>query len=220
MKLKNYRLLFVMTFLIFNSCKPASKMRITATWIDKEKTSQLQKKEGKVFVAVLTQNSEVRQTLEGDLAEACKAKGLEAIQSIEVYPPVTDMQKYPPADKVLDWVRKLGCDAIFTVALVDMKSETYYVPGAGDYIPNTHYGYYTFGPYYGYATVAVYAPGYYESDHTYFLESNLYDAKTESLVMTMQTKLMNPESVEKESKKYTKTLVQELDHHGLLKSRK
>lgn len=216
MKLKVIRLIIVLAFLICQSCA-TTPPRITATWIDKEKTAQLQQQEGKVFVAVLTQNSEVRHTLEGDLADACKSKGVEAIKSIDVYPPVTDNQQYPPADKVLDWVRKLGCDAIFTVALVDIKSETYYVPGAGDYIPNTHYGYYTFAPYYGYATVAVYSPGYYESDHTYFLESNLYDAQTEKLVLSMQTKMINPESVEKASKEYTKSLLVELDHKGLLK---
>jgi hypothetical protein len=202
------------------ACSTTKPPRITATWSDKAKVAQLKQKEGKIFIAAMTQNIEVKTTLENDLAAAANSKGVQAVRSFDVFPPEVSKEHLPSAESILRKIRELGCDAIFTVVLVDAKSETRYVAGSGDYAPFSVYPYYGgFAPYYGYSTM-VYEPGYYSTDETYFLESNLYDATTTSLVMSMQTKVVNPSTVEKSSHEYTKALLDELDKQGMLKRQK
>ncbi|HRI19814.1 MAG TPA: hypothetical protein PLA68_02620 [Panacibacter sp.] len=124
----------------------------------------------------------------------------------------------PVKEAFLKKVSDLGCETIFTVALVDKQSETRYNPGSSSiYAPYPMYGYYgRFGGYYGYSSM-MYSPGYYSTDKTYFLESNLYDAKTEELLLSIQSKAENPPAIQKSSKLYTESLIKELESLGLLK---
>ena len=195
----------------------STPLKTTATWWDKEKLDSIRSKVKTVFIAVMAQNIEVKSTLENDLYKTAAAHGIKAIRSIDVYPPGLLRQSLPTKDAILKKIRELNCDAIFTVAMVDHKSETRYVSTTTAYAPYPYYGYYgTFGTYYDYSSV-VYSPGYYSTDNTYYLESNLYNARTEALVMSMQSKAVNPSSIEKSSKEYTDALLQELDKQGLLK---
>jgi hypothetical protein len=101
--------------------------------------------------------------------------------------------------------------------VVDQKSETHYVPPSAStvYSPYGGYGAY-WGGYYAWSST-IYSPGYYTSDHTYFIESNLFDANSEKMLMSMQSKVVNPPEITKASKKYTNMLVTELQAHGLMK---
>jgi hypothetical protein len=46
----------------------------------------------------------------------------------------------------------------------------------------------------------MYDPGYYVTDKKYFMEGNLFDAHSGTLLWTIQTASLNPASVEKFSK--------------------
>ena len=50
-------------------------------------------------------------------------------------------------------------------------------------------------------------PGYYVTDRTYFMEGNLFDTKTETLIWSIQTKSINPGSVEKFSKELIENML-------------
>ena len=56
---------------------------------------------------------------------------------------------------------------------------------------DTYRGFYD---YYAYVGGYVYEPGYYTKHKRVKLETNLYDAKTEQLVWSMQSETMNPNS--------------------------
>ena len=93
-------------------------------------------------------------------------------------------------------VKNLGCNLIFTINLIDKVSETRYVPGtAGFYGPFPGYGL-GFRGYYSYWYPFMTDPGYYVTDKTYFMEGNLFDADTETLLWSVQTKTTNPSSIE------------------------
>jgi hypothetical protein len=165
----------------------------------------------------MTQNYETELTLETDLAEAAAAKGVLTVKCIDAFGPILSVDKLPKKDVFLKAIRDLGCDYIFTIAVVDQKSETHYVPPSATsvYSPYAGYGAY-YGGYYAWSST-VYSPGYYSTDHTYFIESNLFDANTEKLRMSMQSKVVNPPEIAKAGKKYTNMLVTELQAHGLMR---
>jgi hypothetical protein len=193
-------------------------MRVMATWVNKEKVQALPKGQHTIFIFVMTQNFEAKTALENDLANAARAKGLKVYTSLDVFGPILTKANRPYKDAMLATIRGLGCDAIFTVALVDQESQTRYVQGtgvSGAFSPYAGYGF-TYAGYYDYAT-EFYTPGYYTTDKTYFIESNLFDAKTEEMLISMQSKVENPPEIEKASKQYTAILVQELQNQGFLK---
>lgn len=194
----------------------STTMRIMATWMAPDLPPPAPGKH-KIFIMVMTQNYEMQVHLENDLADAAKAKGINTLMSIYTFGPIISGDKLPKKEAILQAIRDQGCDAIFTSALVDQKSDTRYVPAtsSGVYTPYAGYGYYYSG-YYAYSP-QFYTPGYYTTDDTYFVESNLFDAKSEKMLMSMQSKLENPSDIQKASKQYTQMLVAELQSHGYMK---
>lgn len=61
-----------------------------------------------------------------------------------------------------------------------------------------------------------YQPGYYVTDKTYYLETNLYDASTEELIWSAQSATYNPASINDFLKSYQRALAKELKDDGLL----
>ena len=184
-------------------------VKITASWMNKEKAKPGMYKS--VLITALGNNMEARTTLENDLANAAKARGLKAVKSLDVFPP-----GFKPSEDnkelILNKIREKGCDAIFTVALLNTKTETRYVPGSTTYGPVARYPYYgNFWGYYSYGYAVVQEPGYYTTDKTYFIESNLYDTATEEIVWSVQSEAYNPTDFASFSSEYTKLLVKELD---------
>ena len=111
------------------------------------------------------------------------------------------MKKQPSKDEVLEMIRKNGQDGIITIALLDEKVETRYVPGT-TYSPMRYGGYYgSFGGYYGYYGSTFYDPGYYTTDKSYIVETNLYDTGTETLAWSAQTETFDPSNPEKGCRK-------------------
>jgi hypothetical protein len=197
------------------SCGPTQK--ITSSWINPE--LQEKPKYTKLFIMALAQNPNYKATIEQDLAYAANAKKLQVIKSSEFFQPnFTSSGSSAPVDKevILKKVREAGCDVIMTVALVDKKSETRYVPGTTTYSPYMGYGMgyagYGFGGYYGYAYPSMYStPGYYTEDKTYFMQANLFDAATEKLIWAAQSEAYDPTKISTFSKEYADLLVERLN---------
>jgi hypothetical protein len=198
-----------------SSCSPT--IRNIATWVNKEKVAAIKPNQHTVFFAVMTQNVEAKFTLENDLAAAATARGIKPIKALDVFGGLFTKDNMPPKELVIQKIRELGCDGIFTVALIDQQSDTRYVPSSTTiYSPYPVYGY--FGSYYGYSSL-YYTPGYYTTDKSYFLQSNLYDVASEELLISMQSKAVNPSDIEKTSKEYTAALIDELQKQGFLKKK-
>jgi hypothetical protein len=195
--------------LTFSACSP--KIQTVASWINKDKIQPEPYKS--VFIIVLSGNLNAKVALENDLAAAAEARGLKAFKSINVIGPFSGKESIPSKEVIQKKIKEIGCETVLTVALIDKQSVTRYVPGSTTvYAPYAMYPYYgSFGSYYGYASVIYYDPGYYQTDKTYFMESNLYDTKTDLLIMSIQSKAVNPTTIEESSKQYTATLVDEVE---------
>jgi hypothetical protein len=203
--------------MILMSCSPSQK--VLSSWVNKEELKG--KKYSKVFIAVLTQNASSKTILEYDLSATLSENGYQTVKSIDALAGSFRDNPNLTKDDVLAKVRETNCDVILTVTLLDSKTETRYVPGTSvyaSYAPYPAYGYYGgFGTYYGYYAPAIYSSGYYTTDKTYFLESNLFDADSEKILWSVQSATYNPDNIKDFSSRYCKLLVSQAKDDELLK---
>jgi len=209
-----YLIISIVVMLLI-SCSPSQK--VLSSWVNKEELKG--KKYSKVFVMALTQNQSSRTIVEFDLATTLKEHGYESVKSIDALAGSFKENTQPTKEDILSKVRELNCDAIFTVTLLDSKTETRYVPGTSVYYaPYPTYGYYGgFGNYYGYFAPSIYSSGYYTTDKTYYLESNLFDANSEKILWSVQSATYNPDGIKQFSSSYCKLLVNQAQYDELLK---
>ena len=198
------------------SCGPSQE--VTNFWKNPE-TAQ-GKTYSSVFIMAITADRAARSIVETDLAAAATARGLKASRSVDVFPAPFTKGNIPSKEEMLAKIKGVDCDAVFTVSLIDMKSDQRYVPGtttyaagygAFGYAPYPAHGYY--GNYYSYVSYSypvVSSPGYYTTDKTYFIEGNLYDGETGEIRWSMQSTAYNPSSLNAFSKEYTQLLINEL----------
>ena len=210
----------VVLMVVLFACGPSQK--ITTSWVNPDRPA---KKYTTVFVAALIQNNPVKYALEADLGAAAKARGFNVVKGYEIFPPNFNKENMRDRDLALKLIRDKGCDVILSIAVIDQKSETYYQPGAvsvgvgygyhpyGGYGPYGSYGAYGTGfyGYYNYWQPTIYSPGYWQTDKTYFIEANAYDAETQQIIWSVQSKAENPSGIEKSSKEYTELLFDQFD---------
>ena len=205
-------LLFNISVLFYATSCGTSSTTITGTW-EKE---TIEKEYYHILVAALTSNVSVKSTIEQHIEESLRDQGLEASQSIELLPPKfidDDNQK----QKIINAIKNDGADAILTVSLIDEDTETRYIPGSASYAPYPLYRYYgDFWGYYNHWSPQLYSPGYYSEDKVYYIETNLYDAETEELLWSAQSRTYNPENLSKFSQNFGKEIVQRLIEDDIL----
>ncbi|WP_448697866.1 hypothetical protein ACFGVR_13745 [Mucilaginibacter sp. AW1-3] len=167
----------------------------------------------KIFVSALTDNAAVRQTVENELARYMSTKGIVTVKSSDAFPPnFHSTGEDKDKDVVLSKIRSSNCDGIFTIAMVNKETETRYVPGSGPVGP--YYG--SFGAYYGYGYGSFYSAGYYTEDKVYYMQTNIFDAKTESLVWSAKSQTYNPSSLEDFLKGYETAITEQIVKDGLV----
>jgi hypothetical protein len=203
--------LFSTTFLM--SC--GTSQEVISFWQNPE--NPLGKPYTSVFVMAITSDRGAQTVVESDIVAAAKAKGIKAIRSIDVLTPTLTKTTYSK-EAIAAKIKESGCDGVFTVSLLDVKSQqryvegtTTYAGGAYAYSPYPHYGYYgSYYSYYSYSYPVASTPGYYTTDKTYFIEANMYDAETEQIRWSLQSSAYNPSSLNSFSKEYTHLLLEEL----------
>lgn len=171
----------------------------------------------KVFVAALTDNTYAQQAVENSMAKLLSDRNVSSIKSLDVLPAnFRKTAQKKDKEMVIEKMREKGCDAIMTIALIDAKQETRYVQESTPYYPLRVPYYGGFGSYYIYGYDNFYSPGYYTDDKVYFLETNVYDAATEKLVWSAQSKTYNPSSIDDFLKSYTKALSERMTSDKLM----
>ena len=201
--------LLLMMFL--SACVPSQ--RIVNSWISPEAASRGPYKS--IFVIVLSQSTGTSFSVEDRVASLLASRGQQAVVSSSVFPPNVSISENFTREQMAEAIKKTGCDAVFVIALLDVKVEEYYQPGSAYYPMN--YGMY--GSYYGYYRhyyPMVYSPGYYTSDRTYYIESNFYDLEQDLLLWSIQSEAYNPTSIDRWFDRYSYDLLRELKREGLI----
>jgi len=204
---------FALSILI-TACK--SSKESTGVWVNTEKAKG--KSFTKVMIVMVTADVQARVAIENDLAAAATQRKYNVVKSIDVAPADIKDPKPPTKDEIVKKVKETGCDAVFVASLLKKDEDMHYKQGGQTYskMPYESWngsltGYYT----YWYPSVST--PSYYTHDQTYFMQSNLYDAASEEIMWSAQSKIFNPSSLKSFSKTYTTTLLKQLEKEKLLK---
>jgi hypothetical protein len=210
--MKNQLLSLLLLTCIIAGCAPTQK--ITSSWINKEALPKGPYKS--IFIVVISQNNEANQLVEDLLAKRINSRGPKAVKSSDFFPLNITATKRVSKEQMDEAIKKSGCDAVFTVALLDVRTEQHYQPGTVYYPMN--YGFY--GSYYGYYNYyypAVYSPGYYTSERVYYLESNFYDLASDTLIWSVQSATWEPTDLRSWFQSYSYMLINHLKREGLIK---
>jgi hypothetical protein len=206
-------ILYLAAALVIAGCKPATE--ITGSWKNTSATAST-RTINTILVTALSAKTNVRQAVENDMAATLQYEGYKTVKSFDILPPFTE-GKTPDKDQLFSKIKEAKADAILTVALIDKETENRYVPGNAVYAPMPRFGYYgTFWGYYNNWYPSLYSPGYYEEEKIYFIETNLYDARTEELLWSAQSETYNPSSLDSFSKEFAEVVVQKMQKDGLL----
>lgn len=171
-----------------------------------------------IFIAALTKEVSTKQSVESGLETLLQQKGLTVEKSVDVFPPTFTTQTGQQRQMVMSQIQRTNADGILTVALLRRETESHYVPGGGGYWnPGLRYGYYNnFWSYYNNWYPQIYSPGYYDQTKVYYIETNLYNAKTEELIWTAQTRTYDPTSTESFLKGYVNAIYDRMVKDGLV----
>jgi hypothetical protein len=197
--------------LLLAGCGPSQ--RITGYWVNKEASPKRPFKN--IFVFVITDNKSSQVIIENQLADLFASRGKKVMLSSELFPPKFTSPGQITKEQMAQNIAKAGCDAVFTLTLLDVKTVERYQPGT-TYAP-MGYGFY--GNYYGYYNhyyPVVYSPGYYSTDKTYYIENNFYDVATDELLYSIQSEAYNPSNLESWFKGYSEMILYKLRQEGLI----
>jgi hypothetical protein len=170
-----------------------------------------------IFIAALTKEVSTKQSLETGLQELLQKKGLMVEKSVDVFPPTFSTQTGQQRELVLSKIQGTNADGILTITLLRKETENRYVPGNGMWNPGFRYGYYNrFWSYYNNWYPQVYSAGYYDQTKVYYIETNLYNAKTEELIWAAQTRTYDPSSTTSFLKGYVDAIYERMVKDGLI----
>lgn len=211
MKSKN---LFILLFAVtLSACGPTQQ--ITNSWISPEADDNAPY--NSIFIIAMTQNQGNSFDIEDRMASIIASRGQKAVVSTAVFPPsFSDAEEFT-REQMAEAIKRTGCDAVFVLAVLDVKSVESYQPGRA-YYPMSYGMYGSYYGYYNYYSPMVYSPGYYSTDNTYYIETNFYDLEQDRLLWSIQSEAYNPTSIETWFDKYSNDLLKELEDEGLIEN--
>jgi hypothetical protein len=130
-------------------------------------------------------------------------------KSIDEFPPGTNA-KDSSKTYIMRKVKNKNVDAVLTISIISKENETRYVRTGAPYQPINYVYYNSLWGYYDYWYPYFYDDGYYVLDKIYFIETNLYDTKTEKLVWSAQSKTYSPDRIEPFAKEFASVIVSKM----------
>jgi len=190
--------------------------QITSSWRKPNATAD---NYNHIFVAALSSNIAAKQAVEDGIQQQLQEKGIKVDKGLDAFPPNFNTSSEQRKDLVLNRIKSTGAEGILTIALLKEDTETHYRAGSGFWNPGLRYGYYNnFSNYYNNWYPSLYSPDYYDETKVYYLETNLYNAKTEQLIWTAQSKTYDPVSISSFLKGYLNTIREQMIKDGLIRS--
>ena len=197
--------------MILTACGPSQ--RITNSWINPE--ARTKGPYSSIFVIVLSPSTATSFSVEDRLAEIITSRGQKAVVSSSVFPPNLSISEDFTREDMAAAIARTGCDAVLTVAQLDVKTVETYNPGTA-YYPMSYGMYGSYYGYYNYYSPQIYRPGYYSTDRTYYIETNFYDLAEDRLLWSIQSEAYNPTSLDSWFDRYAYDLLKELENEGLI----
>jgi hypothetical protein len=196
-------LLLITGAFFLTSC---ASTKITSSWKDKE----YQGKPDKFLVIMVARTSEMRNMYEGRFVAELRARGNKAVQSYEL----VTLEQLPDRERVRSRIKSSEADTVLISRLVDSKTIQAYMPGNVksriNIYPSHYYGW---GTYYEVIFVDY---GYTGDTQVAYIETNLYDMKTEKLIWSAQTETERTEGEQQLVNKFIDVILKKLSSDKII----
>ncbi|MEM8609041.1 MAG: hypothetical protein AAGF92_18195 [Myxococcota bacterium] len=143
-----------------------------------------------LLVIGVGRNEGSRRLFEDEFAKKLSAEGARAQASWELLPDTTQLTQ----EQIANAVQAGSFDAVLITRLLSVDKEQEYVEGSTYSVPGNYYGSAYYG-YYATSYAVVHEPGYFKTNTTFRLETNLYAVSDSGLVWSGQSDTVNPSSV-------------------------
>ena len=200
----------IILLLMISGCT-TNRTLISGTWKNPQGVGNY----NNILVAALTSHAVPKSVIETDLVNEFKKNGVEATESIMKFPineAKSDTQRY----ELMKKVEEQGMDAILTISLLEKETDSRYIHSSYSYDPFAYPFYRNFWGYYSYWYPYAFSPGYYVTDKTYYLETNLYDISTEELVWSAQSRTYNPVDLNSFSREFAEIIVSRMKEDNVV----
>ena len=165
----------------------------------------------KLLVIGVGESDGARRLFEDEFAEALSSEGASAQASWVLLPQTTQLTE----EQIAATVATGGFDGVLVTRLLSVDKTQEYVRGHSYTVPPPYrgYGYYR---YYGASYAVVHEPGYFKTNTTFRLETNLYAVRNGGLVWSGQSDTLNPSSLKDVIDSATHAVAKKLRDEGLI----
>ena len=164
-----------------------------------------------VLAVTPADREDIRKALEDALVEDLSSDYTRARASWKLLPEHRDLTEQELEKRV----RKAGFDSVLLLRNVGVDEDEEYVKPKKYYkrAPKKH----RYKNYYRSSYEVINEPGYYKTNKTYRLESNLYQVSDSQLVWSSHSKTVNPQSVDEGVKSVGDAVASKLREEGLIR---
>ena len=175
--LRLFALMFIVIPFFLAACSPSASRSttfMTDTWKDKNYNGKPQK----IMLIMAAKSPDTRNLFEDRFAGELQTRGNNADQSYTIIP----FEQLRDKELVKSKIKNSGADAVIISRLVDTKTIESYNPGMIYVVPASYYDWW------GYYAVVFADYGYTGDVAVAYIETNVYDVKTEKLIWSGHSK--------------------------------
>ena len=165
----------------------------------------------KLFIIGVGPDDGGRRMFEDQFARAIAAQGAAAQASWGSLPQSEQLSE----EQIRTAIEGGNFDGVLVTRLLSVDQSQEYVPPSTHTVPTSYYGYGYYG-YYGTSYSTVRQPGYFKTNTTFRLETNLYDVASTELVWSGQSQTVNPDSLQEVIDSMTTAVAKKLKEQNLL----
>mgnify|MGYP001326075015 CR=1 FL=1 len=207
-------ILSVLTVLFLVSC---SSTKIVDTWTNQE---HLNYKPKKVLIVGVTENLTARKLFESKLKDEFTARGINAVESYNVFKPTFTNAKQTE-EEIDEEVKRVSDNGFDSVLISAVKGVDEKVTYSGDAY-RTNYYWRRFGRYYYLYQDVYFDRGYYEKYNVYHIEASLYNLKEnndKSLVWVASYDIVDPNTINTTINDYVNAIIKSLEKENIISNK-
>ena len=191
-----------------------SSTKMVDSWKSQEYNNYRPKK---VLIVGVTENLTARKKFESQLKIELKNRGVNAVESYDVFTPTFTSLKQTEEDiqKEVEKIHNNGFDAVLISAVKGVNEKTTYT---GDRFVTDYY-WRRFGRYYYLYQDVYFDRGYYNKYKIYNIEASLYNLKEnndKSLIWVASYNIVDPSTINTTVNDYVKAIIKSLENEGII----
>jgi len=198
--MKLFLSLLTISVFFFLSCATTT---VTDVWKDKTYQGKAQK----ILVIMAAKSPDMRNIFEDRFAAELENRGNNAIQSYKIIP----FEQLRDKELVKSKIRSSGADTVLVSRLVDTKTIESYSPGLIYVVPSSYYDWW------GYYNIVFADYGYTYDISVSYIETNVYDVKTEKLIWSGHSKTERTEGEQQLINTFIQIMIKKLASSGVIK---